>query len=303
MAPPRVLVLPDGRRLAVDDVGDPEGLPVIYLHGTPDSRLARHPDDGVAAACGARLLAVDRPGAGDSDLQPEASLRSLGNDLAHALDILGIERAALLGWSSGGLFALAAATVLGDRVLALSLVGTVPPVEAYAERDLVAALGPARRPFVELAAELSPRELALELAPYLVPWPLTPALALDHVLEAAGEWGRVELAQVRGAAEQLARALAASVQAGVDGLVHDIELQLEPGLELSGLRAPLRSIHGADDGMSPPSVGDWLARRVPHATVDVIPGAGHHLLFSRWASILEHLVEDAQFHRSVPAGC
>jgi pimeloyl-ACP methyl ester carboxylesterase len=291
--PPRLVPLPDGRLLALDDVGDAEGLPVVYLHGTPDSRLARHPDDEVAAACGVRLLAVDRPGAGQSDLHPSGTLASLGADLGHLLDALGVERAVLLGWSAGGLCALGAATVLGERVLAVGLVATVPPVEAYTDADLVRALGPSRRHFVELAGELGPMELAIEMAPYLVPHPLTPDAALDHVLESAGPRGRAELDAVPGAAEQLARALAESVRGGESGLVHDLALQLEPGLDLSPVRSPVRSFHGSDDSVSPPEVGAWLATHLPHAVLDLVPDAGHHLLFPRWRGILRAVCRDA----------
>lgn len=290
---PRLVRLPDGRVLALDDVGDRTGLPVVYLHGTPDSRLARHPDDGVAAACGVRLLAVDRPGSGQSDPHPEGTLGTFGADLSRALDDLAIERVALLGWSAGGLCALGAAAVLGDRTLAVGLVATVPPVEAYADAGLVAALGPARRSFVELAAELSPRELGAEMAPYLVPQPLTPAVALEHVLESAGERGRAELEAVPGAAERLAVALAEAVRGGDDALAHDLALQLEPGLDLAGVRCPVRSFHGSEDGVSPPEVGAWLASHVPHAVLDLVPDAGHHLLFPRWRGILRAIVRDA----------
>jgi pimeloyl-ACP methyl ester carboxylesterase len=290
---PHLLRLPDGRTLAYDDVGDPNGTPVVYLHGTPDSRLARHPDDSVAAAAGVRLIAVDRPGAGDSDVHAPGTLTAVGEDLAHLLDDLGIARAALLGWSAGGLFALAAATVLGDRVQGVGLVATLPPAEAYADEALVAALGPARRAFVEMAAELSPAELSGELAPYLVPQPLTPALALEHVLESAGELGREELAAVPGAAEQLAWALEASVQNGLAGIEHDLALQLEPGLDLATIGAPVRSFHGVEDGTSPPEVGAWLAAHLPLAVLDMVPGAGHHLLFPRWRGILRALLRDA----------
>lgn len=290
---PRLLRLPDGRSLAYDDVGDPEGVPVIYLHGTPDSRLARHPDDTLAAAAGVRLLSVDRPGAGHSDLHPAGTLTSPGWDLVWLLDDLGIGRAALLGWSSGGLFALASASVLGDRALAVGLVGTLPPVEAYADEDLVKALGPGRRNFVELAGELTPTQLAAELVPYLVPDPLTADLALQHVLDSAGERGREELSSVPGAAAQLARALQASVRNGFAGLEHDIALQLEPGLDLGAVRAPVRMFHGAEDGTSPPEVGAWLASRLPQGVLDLVPRAGHHLLFPRWRGILRALVRDA----------
>jgi pimeloyl-ACP methyl ester carboxylesterase len=125
-----------------------------------------------------------------------------------------------------------------------------------------------------------------------VPQPLTPALALDHVLEAAGERGREELASVPGAAEQLALALAASIKSGIGGLEQDVALQLEPGLDLSLVGAPVRTFHGDGDRASPPEVGAWLASRLPHGVLDLVPGAGHHLLFPRWRGILRALLRD-----------
>ncbi len=54
----RTVTLADGRQLGFDDVGDPEGIPVLYVHGSPDSRRARHPNDRLAAELGVRLVAV-----------------------------------------------------------------------------------------------------------------------------------------------------------------------------------------------------------------------------------------------------
>lgn len=289
---PRLLRLPDGRVLAFDDVGDPGGAPVVYLHGTPDSRLARHPDDAVTAAAGVRLVAVDRPGAGGSDLHPGATLSSLGEDLCVLLDALAIDRAALLGWSAGGLFALAAAAVLAERVLAVGVVGTLPPVEAYAEASLVDALGPARRQVVDLAAEMAPADLAAELAPYLVPQLLTDELALEHVLDGAGQTGRAELALVPGSAAALARALQASVQHGLAGVEQDLALQLEPGFDLDAVQVPVRCFHGSRDRTSPPEVGAWLSSHLPSSVLDLVPGGGHHLLFPRWRGILRAVLRD-----------
>ncbi|MDQ2649638.1 MAG: alpha/beta hydrolase, partial [Actinomycetota bacterium] len=90
----RRITVPDGRTVVLDDVGDPGGQTVVYLHGTPDARQARHPDDSLAAAAGVRLLAVDRPGFGDSDLDPGGDLTSLGGDLAAVLDQLELPTAA-----------------------------------------------------------------------------------------------------------------------------------------------------------------------------------------------------------------
>jgi len=288
-----MLRLPDGRTLAFDDIGDRDAPPVVYVHGTPDSRLARHPDDAATAAAGVRLLALDRPGAGDSDLHPGATLTSLGHDIEVLLDHLAVPYVILLGWSAGALFALGAATVLEDRVRAVGLVAPVPPVEAYDEPSLVAALGAGRQTFVAMAAEVPAPELAAELAPYLVPDPLTPTAALEHVLEAAGEEGRRELSSVPGAVEALVRALEASVSRGRAGLVGDLALQLERGLDLATVAAPVRTFHGSEDPVSPPEVGTWLVSRLPNAVLDLSPGAGHHLIFPRWRGILRALQRDA----------
>lgn len=290
MDPTGTLTLPDGRRLAFDDVGDPDGVEVVYLHGTPDCRLSRHPDDDLARRGGVRLIAVDRPGAGGSSPHPGATLTDLGHDLVALLDHLGIDRCALMGWSSGGLCALAAATVLGRRAPSVALVGPVPPVEAYEDPAVLQALSPERRHFVELAREVPADELGAELAPHLVPDPLDDEVALAHVLESTGERGRAELAAVPGAAEQLARALLGAVAHGTDPLGHDVARQLDPGLDLTALRGTVRTTHGTQDGISPPAVGRWLAAQLTGATVhvEVLDGA-HHLLFPHW----ERLLHDA----------
>jgi pimeloyl-ACP methyl ester carboxylesterase len=272
------------RLLAHDDVGDPAGTPVVYLHGTPDSRLARHPDDRVAARLGVRLVAVDRPGFGDSppDIGP------LAPALADLADDLGLDRFALLGWSSGGLAALGAAAALGDRLSRVVLVATLPPSEAYADPGLVATLGPGRQGLVEMVAELQPAALAGELASYLVPEGLTPDLALEHVREGAGDRGRAELAAVPGAAEAIAAGLLASAARGTGATERDLVAQLSPGtVDLGAVVAPVLSVHGEHDDVSPPAVGEWLVARLPDAAVEVVPGAAHHLLFPHWERLLE----------------
>ncbi len=63
----QVLHASDGRALSVAQWGDPYGTPVLQLHGTPGSRLDRHPDEALVRAAGVRLVTFDRPGYGGSD--------------------------------------------------------------------------------------------------------------------------------------------------------------------------------------------------------------------------------------------
>ncbi len=280
--------------LAYEDVGDPRGVPVVYLHGTPDSRRGRPPDE-VSAAAGVRLLAVDRPGFGDSDPDPRSSFASLGEDLLGLLDAVGIERSVLLGWSGGGLAALGAAMhePFARRLAAIGLVGTLPPAEAYEDDTVMAALADGRRAFAEIGREVGAASLAADVAPYLVPQPLDDELARAHVLELAGETGRAELARTPGALEALASGLRASIQHGVTGLAADVERQLEPGIDLTRIGCPVRTFHGARDEISPPEVGAWLVARLPNAVLDLTPDGGHHLLFPRWRGVLRALCRDA----------
>ena len=152
MATPRVIDVGGGRAITLDDVGDPGGVPVLYLHGTPSSRLARPADDGLAAAAGVRLLAVDRPGYGGSDPLPDTEPAGpaadarwpamLAADVTAALDGLGIRRFGVLASSGGALAAVAVAAELSDRVDALGIVSGIVPRQAFDDADVEAQARP-----------------------------------------------------------------------------------------------------------------------------------------------------------------
>src|SRR6266496_1502611 len=69
------IALPDGRWLAYAEFGDPDGRPVLFLHGTPGYRLNPWATDAELRSAGVRLIAPDRPGVGRSTPQPRRRLR------------------------------------------------------------------------------------------------------------------------------------------------------------------------------------------------------------------------------------
>jgi pimeloyl-ACP methyl ester carboxylesterase len=119
------LSLYDGRRMMIADVGDPHGIPVLYVAGYGHCRLARHSDDGLAAEAGVRLLAIDPPGLGGSDPRPGYSLLAWARDGIELAGHLGIGRFAVLGWSWGGPYALALAHEYPDLVTSVGLVSAL----------------------------------------------------------------------------------------------------------------------------------------------------------------------------------
>jgi pimeloyl-ACP methyl ester carboxylesterase len=120
-----VRIAGDGVTLAARDEG--EGPAVLLLHGFPDSsHLWRHQITALTNA-GMRVIAPDLRGFGDSDRPEAVEEYALGRsvaDIVALLDVLGIERARVVGHDWGAAVAwLLAATVPErvDRLVAMSV--------------------------------------------------------------------------------------------------------------------------------------------------------------------------------------
>ena len=111
------LALADGRKVQVEEYGDPSGVPALWFHGAFSSRLEASSLDAPARELGLRVLALDRPGVGGSDPLPGRTVTGYAADVAEVLDALRIEQAAIGGLSNGGMYTMAVASVLPDRVL------------------------------------------------------------------------------------------------------------------------------------------------------------------------------------------
>src|ERR1041385_3113935 len=88
---------PDGRTLAVAEWGDPNGLGMFALHGTPGGRIGWWMDPTSYARHGLRRLTVDRPGYGDSSRLRGRTIADIVADLVTIADALGIDRFAITG--------------------------------------------------------------------------------------------------------------------------------------------------------------------------------------------------------------
>lgn len=118
----------DGARIAYSDEG--QGLPVLCLAG-----LTRNMSDFDYVAPhldGVRLIRMDYRGRGASDYTGAATytVPQEGKDALALLDHLGIEKAAVLGTSRGGLIGMLLAAVAHDRLLGLCLNDVGPVLDA-----------------------------------------------------------------------------------------------------------------------------------------------------------------------------
>ncbi len=116
----------DGTKIAYEDVG--EGLPVLCLAGlTRNMRdfdfLAPHLPD-------VRLIRMDYRGRGKSDWPGPATytLEQEGADALALMDHLGLDRAAIIGTSRGGLIAMGLAAAARERLLGVCLNDVGPEI-------------------------------------------------------------------------------------------------------------------------------------------------------------------------------
>ena len=283
----RTVELRDGRALGFADWGDPEGTPVIHLHGTPGSRLTYDYTDGPARARGVRVIAPDRPGIGLSSPKPGYSVDDAASDIGELADALGLERFPVLAWSGGGPYALAAAAQFGERVSALALVAPAGLLDTRAARKAMSSLDRA----AWVLSTFTPRVGAPMLGAAMR-W------SLKHPVNAtksfASKLPRTEMELLASLPPGVEGPIIGSAEAGRQGgrgIVDDYRAISRPWtFRPEDVRVPTRFWHGDHDRYVPLHVSEELAARMPDARLDVVPGSGHLIALSHYEQILTDLL-------------
>lgn len=270
-----VLTTPKGRRVAFARYGDPQGHPVGYCHGLPSSRLEAKLVAATAKRLHVHLIAIDRPGYGRSDPLPPARVADWPEDLERVVDHLGIERFSVLGVSGGSPYALACGWRLGARVKRISLVCPLGPVAQ-----------------VELRQGMSPAAHWAFFLTLHAPWALPvffgnltacllrcyPDLAFALLMRGLPEKDRLVLADPH--TRQVLRAtVREGLRHGAQGPLRDFVQYLRPWeIELANIMQAVTLWHGDADTVVPISHSRYLAERLPHAKLHLLPGEGHYSL-------------------------
>jgi pimeloyl-ACP methyl ester carboxylesterase len=280
----------DGRALEVVVGGPPDGVPLVFFHGTPG---AAGPFDQLieaGAERGVRHVAYSRPGYGRSDRDQGRSVASCVADVVAIMDTLGYDRFYCSGGSGGGPHSIACAALIPDRVIAVAAIATPAPIDAEGF-DWMAGMGAENIDEYEAA-----RSGEHELQAYLERE--TKAMAGVSAGELLRVWSglfcEADRRAVSGAyAEHSVRQIERSLASGIWGwLDDDLALVADWGFGLDQVAAPLHIWHGGDDQFIPVSHGEWLAGHLPGAKAQLRPGYGHlSITLSSYGQILDALLE------------
>ena len=281
------ITLRDGRDLAVAVSGPPDGVPLLYHHGTPGCLLQPAASRAECASRGLRYLTYSRPGAEGSTRNPGRTVADAAADVEDVLDALGVERCLVAGKSGGGPHALATAALLPDRVAAvISIAGARPYGDGFLD-----GMG---------ADNIEEFELALQGEDALRPF------VMDHREALKNADGEALVRDLQSLLPEVDRRVLTS-EVGADTVAvmvggvqepdawidDDLAFTQDWGFDLGEISVPTYVWQGSDDLMVPFHHGEWLAAHLPGAVSHLEQGEGH---FSIAVGALGRMLDEVLVH-------
>ncbi|MHB8059516.1 MAG: alpha/beta fold hydrolase, partial [Gaiellaceae bacterium] len=215
-----------------------------------------------------RVTEFDNRGVGWSSDQPARPLtiELMADDSAHLLGALGIDKAIVVGWSTGGEIALSMAERHPGKLSALVLSG--------ATAGGPTAVQPSAK--TEKAFRSSGLSGAGGLLDSLFP---APARAAGLAYAA----GLLTIPPEKVSRQISRRQEQAEIRFARSNATYD---------RVPRIRVPALVTNGALDGLVPPANARIIAGRIPHARLVIFPGAAHMMMFQdmeRFVALVERL--------------
>ena len=279
----------NGIELAYDELGDPDGRPLILIMGLATQLI--HWDErfcGLLGERGYRVIRFDNRDVGhstkiDSAPSPKTGamvfgygraayvLRDMADDTAGLMDHLELERAHIVGASMGGMIAQTLAITRPERVASLcSIMSTtgnrrvgVPKLRAW---GTVFAKPPRTR---EGYADRAVKAFKVIGSPG---YPMDEERFREMALAAYDR---------------------CFYPSGVSRQLHACTRSGDRTRQLRRLQVPTAVIHGSKDPLIRPAAGRATARAIPGSSLRIIEGMGHDLPPQVWPMIVDEIDTNA----------
>ncbi|WP_245779389.1 alpha/beta fold hydrolase [Halostagnicola kamekurae] len=258
-----VVPVDSDRQITYTEYGCPDGVPVVFLHGTPGSRQLGALFEAEAQENGVRVLAPDRPGYGRSSPWPNRSVRDAAEFVTPVLDDADVQTAGLIAFSGGSPYALSIAATQAERINQIDIIaGATPPTasdESPAIQRLLASLA-TTTPSVLRGLFRGQMWLAERLDPSFVVGQYT--ANDDAVANAAAEIVK----------EDFVEAFAHSRNGAV---IEFRDTATDWGVDFDEIDVEVRLWHGSNDTNVPIAGARRLEGEIPSAELHVLDDADH----------------------------
>lgn len=236
--------LANGLTMPYLEQGDPDGVPVILIHGYSDSSLSFEPVLEYLPS-NVRALAVTLRGHGDADRPPSGyALSDFANDVALFAEALELGPAVVVGHSMGSGVARDFAIEHPSRTSAVVLIGAFAKMHG---NPVIDELEQAVRQLSDPVDPVFVREFQEGTITHPVPPEFVDRAVAESLKMPARVWNAV-----------------------LDGmLAYDLEDRLE------NITVPVLAVWGDRDAIFGQDDWDSLAASLPNVRIELYPGAGH----------------------------
>jgi len=249
-----MVATPPGIRVPYIEHGDPDGVPVLFLHGVTDSwRSWEATLDHLPR--GIRAIALSVRGHGDADKPGiDYDIAGMAQDAVAVLDAAGVDRAVIAGSSMGAWIAQRLALVHPERVRALVLeaaftaAGDDPDLAAFVEE-------------VQALEDPLPEAVAREFQESTLAGPIDPELLDLYVAESLKVPAHVWRSAFRGF------------------------LDLDYNADLPRIGVPTLLLWGDQDAYTSRGDQDLLLAGIPQSRLIVYEGTGHAVHWEQTARV------------------
>lgn len=272
-----IFTLNDDRKLSYAVYGPADGKAVLYFHGTPSSRkeilLLKTfgvEVDKMLAACGLKIIVPDRGAL--TTFHAQRTFRSFAEDSMQLLQHLNISQCAVLCWSGGGPYALAAASLFLNRVTGVYILcGITRPFD----RQVLQLMG--RNKWYFLTARFAP--LLLQLSLTLIRQKKT--LHLPKQWLTGLPYVDYRLLQ-KGFRELTKLTLKEAIRKGTKAAVHEAAMYFSDyGFSVSSIQQPIHYWWGTMDMSVVERHAQEVAQHAPQPVIHYREGEGHLSLYVR----------------------
>lgn len=270
------LTLRDGRAFDYIANESKSDQAILFHHGTPGECTLW--SNWLAEISDVQAIAASRPGYGLSDRRRGRTVASDITDQSELIEYLGVRKFVSIGWSGGGPHAINM-----TRHPACAGAITLAGVGEWGHDDLdfLAGMGPENHE--EFGAALV-GESALERW-MSINAPGFAAVTGVELIAAFG--GLIGEADKRALTPEVAEHDAASyrraLENGFSGWIDDdLAFVQKFGFALQEISKPVLVWQGDDDFMVPRAHSEWLAKNIPTAQLNFVPGHGHISLVEQY---------------------
>jgi pimeloyl-ACP methyl ester carboxylesterase len=276
------------RKYGLHAIGPSDGKPVFHNHGGPSSRLEVELFRSTAEDLGLRIIGIDRPGIGLSDPVETRSFSGFAHDVSALADIIGLEKFAVSGWSEGGPWALGCAHYIDHNRLVMTASIAGGSYGAFGDNWCA--------PFQDKVDRLG-GFLAMHLTPAFTL--MYDMLGWDAVKHPENYWHQLMSALSKSDQELCSqpeikslflRTSAECFRPGAHGLVADaLALYHRWEFDVRQTQGAVQFWQGDEDQLITPEINWRIAKVMPHAQWNSVPGIGHFVAVKKAKEIFGSL--------------